>query len=117
MLDKENRLKKQKDFELVLKEKEAFLGKFLILKKTKNNLKQSRIGFVISKKVSKKAVVRNKIKRRIREIVRINLKRIKKGYDIIFFAKKSIVEKDYQEIEKEVEYLFIKAGLILQWHN
>ncbi|GAI32984.1 unnamed protein product, partial [marine sediment metagenome] len=62
MLNKRNRLKKKKDFDKVFKQGQGFKQDFLYLKIRKNNLKSSRFGFVVSKKFSKKAVIRNKIK-------------------------------------------------------
>jgi len=111
VLSKENRLKKKKDFEATIKFGQAFWGRILVLKKRKNNLKKSRIAFVVSRKISPKAVVRNKTKRRLREIVRNMIDNIKGGYDIIFFTKKGIEEKKYQEIEKEIERLVAKSEL------
>ncbi len=75
MLGKENRLRRKKDFEEIFKKGRSFKESFLVLKILKNNLKVSRFGFVVSQKVSKKAVVRNKIKRRLREIVGLNIKK------------------------------------------
>lgn len=111
MLPKEHRLKRKKDFERVLKKGKLLVKDFLILKTVKNNLKTTRVGLVVSQKVSKKAVLRNKVKRKIREAVRDNLKKIKLGYDLIFFAKKAIERKSLSEIKKEVEDLIAQAKL------
>ncbi len=111
MLAKKYRLKKKKDFEKVIKKGKFFEENFLVLKKMKNNLSWTRIGFVVSQKVSKKAVIRNKIKRRIREVIKVNLNKIKSGYDIIFFTKKGIEEKSFSEIKNSVETLLKEARL------
>lgn len=111
MLPKEYRLKRKKDFEKVLRKGKLLAKNFLILKTVKNNLKTSRIGVVVSRKVSKKAVLRNKAKRKIREAVRTNIKKIKPGYDLIFFTKKGIEKKSFSEIKKEIEKLIVRAKL------
>ena len=111
MLPKENRLKKKKDFEKVFKKGKAFFVEFLILKIVKNDLRNPRFGFVVSQKVNKKAVVRNKVKRRLREIVRKKLPEIKTNVDGVFIAKKGIEKKDFIATEKTVDLLFRKAGL------
>ena len=67
---------------------------------------------MVSKKISKKAVIRNKVKRRLREAVRIILPRIKPCYDIIFFTRPGIEQKDFSEIKEAVSNLLSKAGLI-----
>ena len=113
MLDKKNCLKKKKDFQKVIKQGEKIEKDFLVLKFSENSLKDvSRIGFIVSKKVSKKAYLRNKIKRRLREIIKDNLDNLKPGYDLIFFTKKAIKEKDFLEIEKIVKEILKQAKLL-----
>lgn len=111
MLAKIYRLKRKKYFEQVLKKGKSQGEEFLILKTLKNNLKTNRVGFVVGQKVSKKAVVRNKIKRRMREAVRANLGKLEPGYDLIFLAKKGIEEKSFFEIKKTVEELLRKTKM------
>ena len=111
MLPKEYRLKRKKDFEGVFKKGKSRTGDFLILRVVKNNLKVSRIGVVVSRKVSKKAVLRNKTKRKLREAARADIKKMKPGYDLIFFTKKGIEKKSFSEIKKEVEKLIARAKL------
>ena len=111
MLAKENRLKKKKDFETVFKKGKGFKDNFLALKIAPNNLKTSRFGFIVSQKVSKKAVVRNKIRRRLSEAIRLNLKDIKRGVDIALIALPGIESKTYLEIKETLATIFKKAGL------
>lgn len=70
---------------------------------SKNNLDYSRFGFVVSKKVDKRAVVRNRNKRLLRSAVEKNLDKFPKGFDILFSAKEEIGKKGFEEIKKEVE--------------
>ncbi len=84
----------------------------MVLKKLKNDLEYPRFGFVVSLKVSKKAVIRNKVKRRLREAIRYNLDKIKNGYDVVFFTRKGIEEIDFQGIKQGVEHLLKQAGMI-----
>jgi ribonuclease P protein component len=111
MLPKANRLKKKRDIEQVLKEGKKFKEDFLILRLRENNLKKSRFGFIISQKVSKRATLRNKIKRRLSEIVKMKFKKIKKGIDGVFIACPGIERKDFWEMEEALEKLFKKAKL------
>jgi len=113
MLDKKNCLKKKKDFQKVIKQGKKIEKEFLVLKFSENILKDvSRIGFIVSQKISKKAYLRNKIKRRLREIIKDNLDNLKPGYDLIFFTKKAIKEKDFLEIEKIVKQILKQAKLL-----
>jgi len=106
MLAKQFRLKKDRDFESVFKKGKSINNKFLFLKLKKNNLKNSRFGFIVGKKISNKAAVRNNIKRKLREIVKNNLDNIKPGFDIVIVAKPEIIDKNYQEIKYDFERLF-----------
>jgi len=110
MLKKENRLKKKKDFDSIYKKGKTIAGKLVFLKILKNNLDINRFGFVVSKKISKKAVIRNKIKRRLREIIKKEI--IKKGFDIIINTNLEILNKDYNKIRLEIRNLFKKAKLL-----
>jgi len=112
MLPTKNRLKKKKDFEKVLKEGKKVKWDGLVLKYYSNLLKESRFGIIVSKKVSKKAVVRNKIKRRIREILKKELKKIKKGQDIVFFVYPELKDKEFFEIQKTVIKVLKKGKLL-----
>jgi ribonuclease P protein component len=103
MLPKENRLKKKKDFENIFKNGKTFRSKNITVKYLFNEIEDNKIGFVVSKKFSKKATERNKVKRRLREIVRKNKKQIKKGVDIILIALPSLKGLTFEEIEKEIK--------------
>jgi ribonuclease P protein component len=111
VLPKINRLKKKKDFEKVFKEGKGVKESFLFLKFLPNNLKVSRFGFILSKKISKKTTVRNKIKRRLREIVRLELKKIKPGIDGVFVVSPGLENKNFLEIKTIVKKIFKKTKL------
>jgi len=112
MLPIKNRLKKNKDFERVFKKGKIFKENFLYLKIAKNNLESSRFGFIVSKKFSKKATVRNKIKRRLRELIRIKLSEIKEGIDCVITIASNFEINDFWELEEIVDKLFKKAGIL-----
>ncbi len=101
-LNKKNRLKKKKDFETVFKKGKAVKGNFLFVKYFGNNLGLPRIAFVVSLKVSKKAVIRNRIRRTISEIVSKSLKKIQ-PVDIIIIADRKILGASRDEIIHETE--------------
>lgn len=111
MLPQQYRLKKKKDFERVFKKGKGLKETFLFLKFKKNKLQESRFGFLVSQKVSKKAVERNKVKRRLRELIRLKLPEIKKGIDIVLITKPGLEKKNFQEMEEMVNKLFKKAKL------
>ena len=97
---------------MVFKKGKSFKESFLILRFVSAKAKDFRCGIVVSKKVSKKAFVRNKIKRRIRAIVRPMIPKIKKKTDTVLFALPGLEKKDFWETEKIIDKLFKKAKLI-----
>ncbi len=109
MLKKQNRLKKRKDFDLVFKNKVFLRSSFFVLGARKNNLESNRFGVIISKKTVKKAVLRNKIKRKIRAIVYQNEFTISPTYDIAIILNKKIINKSFNKIEKELIIAFKKV--------
>ena len=112
MLKKEFRLRKQKDFENVFKRGVYSSEKFLTLKVIKNELSFSRFGFVVSKKISKKAVERNRVKRLMSESIRLSQEKIKPGYDAVFISRVGMVGKTFEETKKSVEKLLKRSGLL-----
>ncbi len=112
MLSTKNRLRKKKDIEKVLKEGNGFCKDFLVLKAKKNKEGKSRFGFIVSQKVSKKAVIRNKIKRRFREVVKGMIKKTNKNIDIILIALPGTEKKNFEEIKLTIEKLFKKANIL-----
>lgn len=105
MLSKINRLRKEKDFEKLFKKGKSFKNGFLILKMVQNNSEESRFGFIVSQKVSKKATLRNKIKRRLRDIARQNIKKTRKGIDVALIALPGLEKKNFSETKETLNTL------------
>lgn len=106
MLPRKNRLRKKNDFKLVFKNGKTINDELSFLKVKKNNLGINRFGFVVGTKISKKATLRNKIKRRLTEIIKQNLDKIESGLDIIVVAKPKVIDKNYLEIKQSIDNLF-----------
>lgn len=83
----------------------------LVLYCRKNRSKQSRYGFTVGTKVGK-AVVRNRVRRRLKEIYRLNEARILKGYDVIVVARVRARYASYHELEADFLSLCGKLGLL-----
>ena len=105
-------LKKNKDFKNVYSKGKSKASRYLVIYKLENNLNYNRYGFSISKKIAN-AVGRNKLKRRLREIIREIEKKekINLGYDIIFIARKPVVDLDFNELKADSKKLIKKMGL------
>ncbi|MDI6752157.1 MAG: ribonuclease P protein component [bacterium] len=90
-------LRKKREFEELFKNGKRvasrFFATFFLAKEEK------RIGIIVSKKVSKKAVIRNRVRRRIREIYRLNKEDMPQGW-IMVIARKEITEADFPNLKR-----------------
>ena len=119
MLSQANRLKKKKDFDEVFKKGRGVKEDFLFVKYCPNNKDCHRFGFVVSKAFSKKAVLRNKIKRRLRDLIRekISLKTKEKtsgrGYDVVLVVLPGLINRDFKELKAIINTIFSSNRNIL----
>jgi len=113
MLAKINRLRKDKDFANLVRSGRIYYGQELSLRCWPNGMIQSRWGFVVSKKVDKRAVMRNQIKRRLRAIVRQNFSHLKTGLDIMVLTRTEIKSLTYGQLKDKFLVLLKKADLIV----
>jgi len=102
-------LKKPSEFSKVYKRGKSFADKNIVVYYLPNQLGVTRIGFSISKKVGN-SVVRNRVRRRIRESFRLNFSGFG-GYDLIFVARVRSNQADYNELTKSLKYIFRKISL------
>ena len=112
MIAKKNRLKKNRHFNYIYKKGERVFGKHINLCFLKTKFQPFKVGFSVSNKIGK-STVRNKVKRRMREIVRLNFNKIKSPHNLIFVAKEGIEKLTYKEIESEILFLLKRADLIV----
>jgi ribonuclease P protein component len=109
-----SRIKKSRDFSFVQGHgRKLFSRSFLIFVAENTNSKDAatRIGITVSKKVDKRAVVRNRIKRLIREFFRQQKSFIRPGIDIVVIAKKNAISLTLAQAEQELVKALRYAGL------
>ena len=109
-MEQKNRLKKRKQFKWTFKNGKSLSEKHISIIFVNSKTKDTKIGFSVTKKVGK-AVVRNKKKRQMKEVVSKHIGAICNHLTIIFVAKPSIVEADYFQIEQDILSLIKKANL------
>lgn len=113
MLASRNRLKNPKDFKRAKKDGTVFQSdSFGLVVYERGNKWPTRFGFVVSLKIAKESVLRNKIKRALSEAVRQSIIYIKPGFDCVFLAKPIIARKYTEEIMREVREILKKAGVL-----
>ena len=100
-LNKKNRLKNKRDFDDVFKKGRTIRGSFLFIKYLKNKLNLPRFGFIVSAKVAKRAVDRNKLRRILSEAVRGIIDDLG-DYDIAVFAMGKITDISKKDIVEDL---------------
>jgi ribonuclease P protein component len=107
----EQYLTKSAQYALVYEKGKTWMDDLVVMKTLPNGLGISRYGFSISRRVGK-AVVRNRVKRLLREILRLTP--LQPGWDIIFVARPRAAEAKYSELEKSVKGLLSRARLLAE---
>lgn len=104
------RLQRRDDFARLRRHGRVQRHPFLIMSVTPNSLPHNRYGFIVSKQIGK-AVVRNRVRRLLREAARQADTRLHEGYDIAFIARRHIVGQPFTAVKQAVQRCLSDAGL------
>ena len=115
-MKKENTLKKRKQFNWTFKNGKQAYEKDLVLVYTQTKSKNYKVGFSVTKKVGK-AVVRNKVRRRLKAIVTTLQNQIAEKYTLIFVAKPSAADCLFCDLEVQVKSLLKKTNLLKNYEE
>lgn len=111
-MNKLYRLTEGRDFQRVRQAGKSWAHPLLVLVAAPNNLGVTRHGFSVGKRMGK-AHTRNRLKRQIREAVRVRHAGIKPGYDLVWIARNSLTEETgFWTIDQTVESLLRRARLL-----
>ncbi len=96
------RIKKREDFVRLQEGGNKASARNLLLIYLPSSLSESRFGIVVTRRLDQRAVVRNRVRRKIREVLRLNRSRLKGSFDILIIARRGIESCTFQEIEKQI---------------
>lgn len=106
-------IKRNNDFRrLYNKGKSAATSRIVVYCRRGRNSKQNRLGLTVGTKVGH-AVVRNRIRRRLKEIYRLNEEKLNSGWEIVIVARVRSRDASYGELERDFLSLCEKLGLTI----
>lgn len=106
---REEYLTKPQQYALVYSKGSSWVSELVVMRALPNGLALSRFGFSVSKRVGK-AVTRNRVKRLLREILRVLP--VKSAWDVVFIVRPAAATADYSTLKSSVEGLLSKASLL-----
>jgi ribonuclease P protein component len=107
-VQRRSRLLRSRDFDRTLRSGRRTSTEYLALFVSDNGLGRPRVGLAVSRKLGN-AVVRNKIKRRLRELVRPLVLQAKGGRDVVIVARARAVDAEFTRLRQEIEMLWSKG--------
>lgn len=112
-MNKPETLKKTYQFNRAYKRGRFAVTRQLVAYVCKNGLDHCRVGITVKKNIGK-SVVRNRLRRLVKESYRNLYPRLKQGFDIVFVIRTAEGDIKYRDIEAAMEYLFRKLKLLEQ---
>ena len=94
-----NTLKKNSEFRRIYARGKSAVTPYLVVYCRKGRAPRNRYGYTVSTKLGH-AVLRNRVRRRLREIVRLNEPRLKAGYELVLVARTQAVGAEYRKLER-----------------
>lgn len=109
-MDIRSTLKKNSDFRRLYNKGKSAVTPYMVVYCRRNREEHNRLGYTVSTKLGH-AVVRNRVRRRLREIYRLNAPGLRQGYDIVIVARTRCVGGDYHKMERAFISACEKLGL------
>ncbi len=110
-MQQESRLRKTADFAAVWSEGRSKVDRLFVVRVRPNGLRVTRFGFSVSKRIGN-AVVRNRVKRRLREVTRATA--VETGFDIVIVARNGASDVEFARIERSIRSLLRRSGVLRQ---
>lgn len=106
-------IKQNYEFRRLYSKGKSCANAYLVVYCRKNRAGRSRIGYTVSNKVGH-AVVRNRIRRRLREIYRLHERQIARGYDLVVVSRVHACTADYHQLEAAFLSACAQLGLLTE---
>ena len=104
-------LKRRSDFQRVYRTGRSWANRYFVLYVFESEVLEGKVGFAAGKKLGC-AVVRNHVKRLMREVFRKHKAELKKGYHIVWVARRKLTKADYKTFERVFLRLAKRAALL-----
>ena len=108
---KELRLRRRSDFDAVFRSGRSWHNELLVLRALPNSLEHNRYGFVTPKRLGG-AVIRNRLRRRLRESIHVIPTRF--GWDVVVSPKAPAAAANFQQLNRAVVDLLVRAGILTE---
>jgi len=112
-MERRHRLTHSRQFREVRRRGRSWSHRLLVILALVNNLPYSRFGFLVGKRIGK-AVMRNRVKRLMREAVRSRLACVSRGWDVVLIARAPTARADLSSIKEALDSLLHQAGLVAE---
>ncbi len=103
-------IKKNRDFRRLYSKGKTAANAYLVVYYRRNKTAVNRLGLTVGTRIGK-AVVRNRVRRLIRESYRLREEQLRKGYDLVIVARTRAAGASYWQIDEALAALFQKLGL------
>ena len=113
MLEKQYRLKKNKEFNYIYKKGSVSFSKVLTLHFAKTKISPFRVGFSISSKVGN-SVIRHKVKRRLTHLFKEFLDKVNPNFNYVFVARQGIENLSHEELFNEMKKILKKGNVLVE---
>ncbi|MCL4250213.1 MAG: ribonuclease P protein component [Anaerolineae bacterium] len=110
-MDARFRLRRREDFARLRRHGRTYRRALLSLSVVQNEVGYNRYGFITSKQLGR-AVTRNRVRRRLREAIRLRHADVRPGFDILWIARSGLVDQPWDVVVKTVDELYRQAGLL-----